>query len=62
MSPLLVLLPIFRIPIQKGENKKKSRIIRRKTKKYILVRKGHQEALKMAKVWLRRLKNTKIGI
>jgi hypothetical protein len=62
MSPLLVLLPIFGIPIQKEENEKKSRIIRRKTKKYILVRKGHQGALKMAKVWLRRLKNTKIGI
>jgi hypothetical protein len=42
--------------------KKEGNIRRKKLKKYILVRKGHRDAQKIGKGWLRKFENTKIEI
>jgi hypothetical protein len=53
---LLVIIQ-FWVPIKKKKTKYK-----KKTKKYIAVRRRHKGAQKMAKDWLRKFKNTKIEI
>jgi len=54
-----LLLSIFGSLYKK---KKEGNIRRKKLKIYILVRKGHRDAQKIAKDWLRKFENTKIEI
>jgi hypothetical protein len=56
-----MLLPIFKSPHKKKKSKNQKHC-RKKTKKYITVRRGHKGAQKIAKDWPRKFKNTKIKI
>ena len=61
-----LLLPIFEGPTQKEKGKEKikknKKKLLRENQKYIQVRRGYQSDQKIAKDWLRRIKNTKIKI
>jgi hypothetical protein len=60
-----MLLSIFKSPHQKKKEEKKSKNqkhCRKKTKKYVTVRRGHKGAQKITKDWLRKFKNTTIKI
>jgi len=47
---------------EKRKYKKKKKKLLRENQKYIQVRRGYQSDQKIAKDWLRRIKNTKIKI